>query len=316
MTSVFVGQSMWGFHRSQEPQIHLLSTQLESASNEMDGDHQRLWSVYQLNSRQSYCHGRCLSRQSFCNNLMIQEIQPALSEEFRKLNLELVSQVFLAIWWSRRLLKIRLSRTITRWLNQNIKEKLQKPKYKSFSLDNQGSLFFQDRIVLPNDQELRNLFSKKLMTILFQSILAAQRGISIWSSTIGGWKRYRSIFLQVRCCRRVKAQHQQTYRCPILVVIDRFSKVAHFLPVKETISAISTSFHPQSSGLVERVNKILDICSVHASSFSLPRSPIWILEVDCTILLFMYGVILWVRDGVMTIPTTLIIRSCYDELVD
>ena len=162
--SVFVGQSMWGFHRSQEPQIHLLSTQLESASNEMDGDHQRLWSVYQLNSRQSYCHGRCLSRQSFCNNLMIQEIQPALSEEFRKLNLELVSQVFLAIWWSRRLLKIRLSRTITRWLNQNIKEKLQKPKYKSFSLDNQGSLFFQDRIVLPNDQELRNLFSKKLMS--------------------------------------------------------------------------------------------------------------------------------------------------------
>ena len=138
MTSVFVGQSMWGFHRSQEPQIHLLSTQLESASNEMDGDHQRLWSVYQLNSRQSYCHGRCLSRQSFCNNLMIQEIQPALSEEFRKLNLELVSQVFLAIWWSRRLLKIRLSRTITRWLNQNIKEKLQKPKYKSFSLDIQG----------------------------------------------------------------------------------------------------------------------------------------------------------------------------------
>ena len=187
MTSVFVGQSMWGFHRSQEPQIHLLSTQLESASNEMDGDHQRLWSVYQLNSRQSYCHGRCLSLQSFCNNLMIQEIQPALSEEFRKLNLELVSQVFLAIWWSRRLLKIRLSRTITRWLNQNIKEKLQKPKYKSFSLDNQGSLFFQDRIVLSNDQELRNLFSKKLMTILFQSILAAQRGISIWNSTIGGW---------------------------------------------------------------------------------------------------------------------------------
>ena len=127
MTSVFVGQSMWGFHRSQEPQIHLLSTQLESASNEMDGDHQRLWSVYQLNSRQSYCHGRCLSRQSFCNNLMIQEIQPALSEEFRKLNLELVSQVFLAIWWSRRLLKIRLSRTITRWLNQISKRNCRNP---------------------------------------------------------------------------------------------------------------------------------------------------------------------------------------------
>ena len=31
-----------------------------------------------------------LSRKSYCNNLMIQEIQPALYEEFRKLNLELV----------------------------------------------------------------------------------------------------------------------------------------------------------------------------------------------------------------------------------
>ena len=177
MTSVFVRQSMWGFHRSQEPQIHLLSTQLESASNEMDGDHQRLWSVYQLNSRQSYCHDRCLSRQSFCNNLMIQEIQPALSEEFRKLNLELVSQVFLAIWWSRRLLKIRLSRTITRWLNQNIKEKLQKPKYKSFSLDNP---FFS----------IRPGSTKRYLDMKFYH----------W------WmKWYRSIFLQV---------HASSFSCP------------------------------------------------------------------------------------------------------
>ena len=129
------------------------------------------------------------------------KFQPTLSEELRKLNLELVSQVFLAIWWSRRLLKIRLSRTITRWLNQNIKEKLQKPKYKSFSLDNQGSLFFQDRIVLPNDQELGNLFSKKLLTILFQSILAAQRGISIWNSTIGGWNDIARYFY--KCMRHL-----------------------------------------------------------------------------------------------------------------
>ena len=37
-----------------------------------------------------------LSRKSYCNNLMIQESQPALCEEFRKLNLELVPQGYLA----------------------------------------------------------------------------------------------------------------------------------------------------------------------------------------------------------------------------
>ena len=37
-----------------------------------------------------------LSRKSYCNTLMIQESQPDLCEEFRKLNLELVPQCYLA----------------------------------------------------------------------------------------------------------------------------------------------------------------------------------------------------------------------------
>ena len=39
-------------------------------------------------------------------------------------------------------------------------------------------------------------------------------------------------------------------------------------------------------------------------------------ELGYAIRLFMYGVILWVRDGVATIPTTLSIRSYYIELMD
>ena len=41
-----------------------------------------------------------------------------------------------------------------------------------------------------------------------------------------------------------------------------------------------------------------------------------IREWGCTILLFMFGVMLWVRDGVATIPTTLIIRSSDTKYVD
>ena len=36
-------------------------------------------------------------------------------------------------------------------------------------------------------------------------------------------------------------------------------------------------------------------------------------ECGCAILLFMFGVMLWVQDGVATIPTTLIIRSSDTE---
>ena len=39
-------------------------------------------------------------------------------------------------------------------------------------------------------------------------------------------------------------------------------------------------------------------------------------ELSCAILLFMFRVMLWVRDGVATTPTTLIIRSSDIEYVD
>ena len=37
-----------------------------------------------------------LSRKSYCNNLMLQQSQPLLDEEFRKLNLHIVPQGFLS----------------------------------------------------------------------------------------------------------------------------------------------------------------------------------------------------------------------------
>ena len=39
-------------------------------------------------------------------------------------------------------------------------------------------------------------------------------------------------------------------------------------------------------------------------------------EWSCAVLLFLFGVMLWVRDGVATIPTTLIIHSSDTEYVD
>jgi hypothetical protein len=103
-----------------------------------------------------------LSRKSYCNNLMIQESQPALYEEFRKLNLELVPQGYLANLVITQTLedKIRTGQLRDGCI-KNIKENMQKPKYKSFSVDDQGTLFFQGRIVVPKHPELRSLILKE-----------------------------------------------------------------------------------------------------------------------------------------------------------
>nr|XP_051209200.1 uncharacterized protein LOC127326371 [Lolium perenne] len=86
-----------------------------------------------------------LSRKSYCNNLMIQESQPALYEEFRKLNLELVPQGYLANLVITQTLEDKIRKGQLRDIcSKNIKENMHKPKYKSFSIDDQGTLFFQE----------------------------------------------------------------------------------------------------------------------------------------------------------------------------
>jgi hypothetical protein len=212
-----------------------------------------------------------LSRKSYCNNLMVQECQPALYEEFQKLNLNLVPEGHLMNLVATPLLeeKIREAQLRDNCI-KNIKEHIDKPKYKSFTIDDQGTVFFEGRIAVPKIQSIRDMILKEAHDTPLSIHPGSTKMYMDLKSTYWWTRMKRDIARYVsECdvCRRVKAVHQspagllQPLKTPewkwekvemdfitgfpkskkgndaIFVVIDRLSKVAHFFPVKETISA-------------------------------------------------------------------------------
>jgi ribonuclease HI len=210
-----------------------------------------------------------LSRKSYCNNLMVDEVPPSLLEDFQKLNLQVVPQGYLAnlVIASTLEERIRQAQLLDDEI-QKTKANMQEPKYSSFSLDDQGTLFFQGRLVVPNDPSLKELILKEA----HETPLSIHPGSTKMYHDIkttfwwtGMKQQIASYVSECDTCCRVKAVHQkpsgmlQPLKVPewkwdkvemdfitgfpksrkgnnaIFVVIDRLSKVAHFLPVKESI---------------------------------------------------------------------------------
>jgi transposase InsO family protein len=210
-----------------------------------------------------------LSRKSYCNNLMIEEGQPALYEELQKLNLNLVPQGFLANLVAEPTLddKIRVEQMNDDGIKK-IKASKAKGKAKCYTVDEQGIVSCDGRLVVP--ASLRELVLKEAhdtpLSIHPGSIKMYQDVKQSYSWP--GMKRDIAKYVaECDVCRRVKAEHQRPTGVlkpldipywkwdkiemdfvtgfpkskrgndAIFVVIDRLSKVAHFLPVKESISA-------------------------------------------------------------------------------
>ena len=103
-----------------------------------------------------------LSRKSYCNNLMLQQGQPLLHEEFRKLNLHIFPQGFL----STLVVKPNLTDQIIAAQKRDkgifrIKENIVSGVAKCFSMDERGVVFFENRLVVPKKQHLRQLILKE-----------------------------------------------------------------------------------------------------------------------------------------------------------
>ncbi|WVZ81406.1 hypothetical protein U9M48_028786 [Paspalum notatum var. saurae] len=160
-----------------------------------------------------------------------------------------------------------------------------------FTLDDQGVLWFKNCLVVPKDMELR----KKILDEAHTSVLTMHPCSNKMYQDLKQkfwWTRMKreiaKYVSECDVCKRVKANHLkpggmlQPLNIPawkwegihmnfvvglprtqkgydsIWVIIDRFTKSAHFLPVKTVYRANTSAYHPQTSGQVERVNQIVE----------------------------------------------------------
>ena len=97
-----------------------------------------------------------LSRKSYCNNLMLQQSQPLLHEEFCKLNLHIVPRGFLSTLVAKPTLTDQIIAAQKRDKGiSKIKENIASGGASCFSTNDHGVVYFEDRLVVPKNQHLR-----------------------------------------------------------------------------------------------------------------------------------------------------------------
>src|SRR5215203_3924423 len=122
-----------------------------------------------------------LIRKSYCNNLMLQQYQPLLHEEFRKLNLEIVPHGFLSTLVAKPTLEdqIIVAQRRARGVRR-MKENIARRAAKCFSTDTKGTVFFENRLVVPKNINLRQLILKEDHDTPSQFIPVAQKCTEIY----------------------------------------------------------------------------------------------------------------------------------------
>ena len=99
-----------------------------------------------------------LSRKTYCNTLIVETAQPALIEEFARLNLEIVPSGYLANLD----ITCTLEDDIKAAQQQDediltIKKDLADGKAKSFKMDDSGVVYFRNRLVVPKSGNVKEL---------------------------------------------------------------------------------------------------------------------------------------------------------------
>ena len=99
-----------------------------------------------------------LSRKSYCNNLVLSQCQPLLHEEFQNLNLEIVPQGFLSTLVVKQTLEDQIIDAQKHDSGiQEIKGNLASENTKCFSVSDQGTVFFENRFIVPENQDLKQM---------------------------------------------------------------------------------------------------------------------------------------------------------------
>jgi hypothetical protein len=214
-----------------------------------------------------------LSRKVHCNCIRAETYNVTLCHEMDKLNLEVVPQGSLQTM----VVELTLCDKIIQAQQgdkgvQTIKQKLVEgeKKYKCFRQDGQGVLWFENRLVVPKDRQLR----REILDEAHQSRLAIHPGSTKMYQDLKQnlwWTRMKreiaKYVAECDTCQRIKASHLKTagqlqplpipswkwedismdfivglpttsqHHDSIWVIIDRLTKSAHFIPVHTTYRA-------------------------------------------------------------------------------
>jgi transposase InsO family protein len=212
-----------------------------------------------------------LSRKSYVNGLTAGELPADLCEQFKELRLEIVPEGFLASLEVQPTLmdKIKEAQKIDKEIDE-IKNNMSKGKAKGFHEDEQGIVWFEKRVCVQQDPELRKL----IMQEAHDSPYSIHPGNTQMYMDLKGrfwWSNMkRDVAKYIALCdvyNRVKAEHQkpagllQPLPIPewkwdnigmdfitglprtksgydsIWVVVDHLTKVAHFIPMKTTYTS-------------------------------------------------------------------------------
>ncbi|KAK1665749.1 hypothetical protein QYE76_053908 [Lolium multiflorum] len=209
-----------------------------------------------------------LSREPCSLNALIKVAQPKLYEELEEFGLELVSHGFLANLELKPTLFDQIKEAqVGHESIEGIKRRMDREEVPGFTIDAKGVLWYNGRLCVPNIEDLKQLIMKEAHdtpysihpggTKMYQDLKK-----QFWWH---GMKREIAFFI-ARCdvCQKVKAEHQrpagllQPLKVPewkweevgmdfitglpkslrghdsIWVIVDRLTKVAHFIPVKTT----------------------------------------------------------------------------------
>ena len=152
-----------------------------------------------------------LNRKSYANTLASKGLSKELAEDLRELRLEIVPRGFVATMevQSTLLGKIRETKKDDKEIAE-IKEKMREGKAKGFREDEHETLWFEDRIYVPNDPEVRKLILLEAHDSPYSIHLGNTKMYldlkeSFWWT---GMKKDIAEYVAVcDVCQRVKAEH-------------------------------------------------------------------------------------------------------------
>jgi hypothetical protein len=209
-----------------------------------------------------------LSRRSYLNMLATRELLPEFCTEFEKLNLGWVSNTEVIEMEVDSTLEQDIKKgQLEDAKIQEIKEQIKEDKALGFSIDDQGALWYKKRICITEIKEIRESVLREAHDSAYSIHPGSTKMYHDLKSRYWWYGMKRAIAEYVALCdncQRVKAERQrptgllQPLKIPewkreeismdfivglpkaqsgydsIWVILDRLSKVAHFIPVKTT----------------------------------------------------------------------------------